>query len=90
MPQHSICDLAHWQSTHYDRNPKRIVRKVGYKHQKKKEDSDRPPLIAFGHNKDHRPDLKQLVYSLAVTADGAVPVHYKTYDGNTSDDKTHI
>lgn len=61
-----------------------------YKHQKKKEDSDRPPLITFGHNKDHRPDLKQLVYSLAVTADGAVPVHYKTYDGNTSDDKTHI
>lgn len=50
----------------------------------------RPPLITFGHNKDHRPDLKQLVYSLTICADGGVPVHYKTYDGNTTDDKTHI
>jgi transposase len=61
-----------------------------YKNQKKPEELARPPLITFGHNKDHRPDLKQLVYSLAITADGAVPVHYKTYDGNKSDDKTHI
>lgn len=42
-----------------------------------------------GHSKDHRPDLKQLVYSLSVTRDGAVPVHFKTYDGNQTDDKTH-
>ena len=48
-----------------------------------------PPLITFGHNKDHRPDLKQLVWSLTVSADGAVPVHYKTYDGNTTDDQVH-
>jgi len=39
-----------------------------------------------GHSKDHRPDLKQLVYSLCVTRDGAVPVHFKTYDGNRTDD----
>jgi transposase len=30
-----------------------------------------------GHSKERRPDLKQLVYSLCVTADGAVPVHYR-------------
>lgn len=42
-----------------------------------------------GHSKDHRPDLKQLVYSLSVSADGAIPVHCKTYDGNTTDDTTH-
>ena len=54
------------------------------------DDKKRPPLITFGHNKDHRPDLKQLVYSLTICSDGAVPVHYKTYDGNTADDKTHI
>jgi transposase len=42
-----------------------------------------------GHSKDHRPDLLQLVYCLSVTADGAVPVHFKTYDGNQSDDGTH-
>ncbi len=46
--------------------------------------------LARGHSKDHRPDLKQLVYSLTITADGGVPVHYKTYPGNTTDDTTHI
>ncbi len=52
--------------------------------------TNRPPRIAFGYNKDHRPDLKQLLYSITITADGAVPVHCKTYDGNTSDDQVHI
>ena len=61
-----------------------------YEGQQNKEEKKRPPLITFGHNKDHRPDLKQLVYALTISADGAVPVHYKTYDGNTTDDKTHI
>jgi len=45
--------------------------------------------IVHGYNKDHRPDLKQLIWSLTVTADGAVPIHYNVYDGNTGDDKTH-
>jgi transposase len=49
----------------------------------------RPPRITFGYNKDHRPDLKQLLYSITITADGAVPVHCKTYDGNTTDDAVH-
>jgi transposase len=61
-----------------------------YEGQTDEEGKKRPPLITFGHNKDHRPDLKQLVYALTISADGAVPVHYKTYDGNTNDDKTHI
>ena len=46
--------------------------------------------ITRGHNKDHRPDLKQLVFDLTVTSDGAVPIHYKAYDGNRTDDTTHI
>lgn len=50
---------------------------------------DRPPRITFGYNKDHRPDLKQLLYSITITADGAVPVHCKTCDGNTTDDQVH-
>jgi transposase len=44
----------------------------------------------YGHNKDHRPDLKQLVFSLSVTSDFAVPINFKVFDGNTSDDTTHI
>jgi hypothetical protein len=46
--------------------------------------------IAHGHNKDHRPDLKQLLWILTVSADGAVPIHYRAGDGNTTDDQTHI
>ena len=44
----------------------------------------------YGHSKDHRPDLKQIVFSLTISADGAVPVHCKTYPGNRTDDTTHI
>jgi transposase len=49
----------------------------------------RPPRITFGYNKDHRPDLKQLLFSIAISADGAVPIHAKIYDGNTTDDAVH-
>jgi len=47
-------------------------------------------LVTYGHNKDHRPDLKQLLFVLSVSADGAVPIHYRALDGNTSDSTTHI
>jgi transposase len=46
--------------------------------------------ITYGFNKDHRPDLKQLLFVLSVSADGAVPIHYRALDGNTSDSMTHI
>lgn len=47
-------------------------------------------LVTYGHNKDHRPDLKQLLFVLTVSADGAVPIHYRAMDGNTNDSVTHI
>jgi transposase len=46
--------------------------------------------MAKGNNKDHRPDLVHLVFSLTISSDGAIPVHYKTYAGNRTDDTTHI
>lgn len=46
--------------------------------------------VTFGFNKDHRPDLKQLLFVLTVAADGAVPVHYRALDGNTADVSTHL
>ena len=55
-----------------------------------RKDGRRCVRITHGHNKDHRPDLKQLVWSLTVTSDGAVPVHYNVFDGNLTDDQTHI
>ena len=39
---------------------------------------------AFGHSKDHRPDLPQVVIAMAVTRDG-VPVRCWTFPGNTGD-----
>ena len=45
--------------------------------------------LALGNNKDHRPDLKQLVLGLNVTADGAVPISHRIYDGNQTDDRLH-
>lgn len=48
------------------------------------------PVITQGHSKDHRPDLKQLLWILTVSADGAVPMAYRLADGNTSDDPTHV
>ena len=43
-----------------------------------------------GHNKDHRPDLKQLIFNLTISMDGGVPIHCKTYSGNRTDDTIHI
>ena len=48
-----------------------------------------PPTITHGFNKDHRPDLKQLVFELTATDDGMVPIFFKVHDGNTTDDATH-
>jgi len=45
--------------------------------------------ITFGHSKDHRPDLKQLLFILTVTADGGVPLHFRAASGNVTDDTTH-
>jgi transposase len=46
--------------------------------------------ITWGYNKDHRPDLKQLLFILTVTRDGAVPLYFQVASGNVVDDKTHI
>ena len=35
------------------------------------------PAIVHGHNKDFRPDLKQLLFILTISADGAVPIAYR-------------
>jgi transposase len=43
-----------------------------------------------GHNKDFRPDCKQIVFGLNITADGHVPISFELFDGNTTDDTTHV
>ena len=47
-----------------------------------------PPFrLAHGHSKDHRPDLKQMVLSLATTGAAAFPVWMESHSGNASDKK---
>jgi transposase len=45
--------------------------------------------ITWGHNKDHRPDLKQLLYILTIARDGGVPIQFRVASGNVTDDQTH-
>jgi hypothetical protein len=47
-------------------------------------DDGRPALRAYGHSKDHRPDLPQVVIGLAVTREG-IPVRVWVWPGNTND-----
>jgi len=61
----------------------------GAYHQKNPKFNKKPVALRHGFNKDHRPDLKQLIFNLVISADGAVPIHYKLYDGNVTDDQTH-
>lgn len=48
-----------------------------------------PEQLTYGFNKDHRPDLKQLVLGMSVTADGSVPLMHRIYSGNQTDDCLH-
>lgn len=50
----------------------------------KQEEHEDVPLITHGFNKDHRPDLKQLIFGVGTTIDG-VPVMAEIADGNESD-----
>ena len=43
--------------------------------------------LTHGHSKDHRPDLKQVMMSLVVTGESAVPIWMEPQDGNSSDKK---
>jgi len=51
------------------------------------DEEDEKGLRRYGHSKDHRPDLPQVVIGLAVTKEG-IPVKCWTMPGNTSDMKT--
>lgn len=52
-----------------------------------RDEEDEEGFRRYGHSKDHRPDLPQIVIGLAVTKEG-IPVKCWTLPGNTSDMKT--
>ena len=43
------------------------------------------PRPAYGHSKDGRPDLKQVLLSLGVSGDGGVPLRMGVRDGKRSE-----
>jgi transposase len=47
------------------------------------------PFITYGYSKDHRPDLKQLLFIITTSADGGVPVQFRCEAGNCNDSRTH-
>lgn len=47
--------------------------------------SPAPPYITYGHSKDHRPDLKQVVLSMVTTGPAGIPIFMEALDGNNSD-----
>jgi transposase len=47
------------------------------------------PFVTRGFSKDHRPDLKQLLFILTTTTDGGVPVQFRCGAGNENDSTTH-
>lgn len=51
--------------------------------------SPNSPLPAFGHSKDDKPDLKQLVFGLSIHGSAGIPLVCTTLDGNTSDSRAN-
>ena len=50
--------------------------------------SGQPPRVTYGYSKDHRPDLKQIMFGSLVSRDGGVPLYGKALDGNRSDSES--
>lgn len=49
------------------------------------EDGDDIPRVTYGHSKDKRADLKQVIFGMTVSGDGGVPITGRITSGNTSD-----
>lgn len=52
------------------------------------ESNEQTVKLTYGHSKDHRPDLKQVMMSLVVTGESSVPIWMEPQNGNSSDKKT--
>lgn len=48
------------------------------------------PEVTYGYSKAHRPDLKQVILSMATTGAAGFPIWMEVHSGNASDQKTLI
>jgi hypothetical protein len=53
-----------------------------------RDEHEEGPVVTYGYSRDHRPDLKQRLFGLTVTAEG-VPVWGHSTDGNQSASTEH-
>lgn len=47
-------------------------------------------FVTRGFSKDHRPDLKQLLFILTTSSDGGIPIQFRVASGNENDSSTHL
>jgi len=52
------------------------------------EDAAEAVELSYGHSKDQRPDLKQVIMNLVVNGPASIPLWMEPHDGNSSDKKT--
>jgi transposase len=71
-------DINHLDSTS-------MIVHVEYDGLKTEEEKASAIEITYGHSKDHRPDLKQVVLSLVVNGGGGIPLFMEPLSGNSSD-----
>lgn len=70
---------------HFDTTSLKVFGRYATSHPTNDEDPQAIPHVTHGFSKDHRADLKQIVYGVTVTGDGAVPVVGRVASGNRND-----
>lgn len=70
---------------HFDTTSFKVFGRFATSHPTDDEDPQAIPHVTYGYSKDHRADLKQIVYGVTVAGDGAVPVVGRVASGNRHD-----
>jgi len=70
---------------HFDTTSFKVFGQYATSHPTDDEDPQAVPHVTYGYSKDHRADLKQIVYGVTVAGDGAVPVVGRVASGNRND-----
>ena len=70
---------------HFDTTSFKVFGRFATSHPTDDENPQAIPHVTHGYSKDHRADLKQIVYGVTVAGDGAVPVVGRVASGNRND-----
>ena len=73
------------QSLHLDTTSLKLSGNYNINENCYSDEEEQPPMPMYGHSKDHRPDLKQVMLSLTVSGAANLPVWLEGLDGNSQD-----